>query len=77
MEMKIKLEEIDWNAWLYDKGMPPIVPKFDTTLADPAYALASQWAKAVATDIDPSELEFAVTDLRGWFAGQICTVGRK
>ena len=26
-EQKQKLNEIDWNRWLYQEGMPPVLPK--------------------------------------------------
>ena len=70
--MKKKLDEIDWDNWFYGKGMPPVTPKFDITLATPAYKLAEAWAKAAADNLDPSDLEFKKDDLNGWIAGQIC-----
>lgn len=27
------LQEIDWSAWLYNPGMPPVIPDYDTSLA--------------------------------------------
>jgi leukotriene-A4 hydrolase len=72
-EMKTKLDEIDWKTWLYGKGMPPVTPKFDMTLATPAYSLAKRWAEASSKDINPIDLPFQASDLKGWFAGQICT----
>jgi len=70
--MKVKLAEIDWNAWLYGRGMPPVAPAFDSTLATPAYTLAKRWTDAAAEDVDPGKLDFSAKDLKGWFAGQIC-----
>lgn len=72
-EMEKKLDSIDWNGWLYGRGMPPVTPKFDMTLATPAYELANRWAHAASKSSDPKDLDFKQTDLKGWFAGQICT----
>lgn len=69
----MKLDEIDWDTWLYGRGMPPVTPKFDMTLATPPYNLAKRWAHASSTNTDPNDLDFNKSDLRGWFAGQICT----
>ena len=35
-----KLASVDWDAWLYGLGMPPIIPKYDTTLVKPCQELA-------------------------------------
>lgn len=43
---KSLLDTIDWDAWLYTPGMPPVKPKFDTTLVDQCYALADRWHAA-------------------------------
>ena len=71
--MKEKLDEIDWKTWLYGQGMPPVTPKFDTTLAVPAYDLAKRWSDAYSKDLNPIDLPFNASDLKGWFAGQICS----
>jgi leukotriene-A4 hydrolase len=72
-DMKKKLDSIDWDKWLYGRGMPPVTPKFDMTLATPAYHLANRWAQAASNNTDPTRLDFKKSDLKGWFAGQICT----
>lgn len=72
-EMEKKLDSIDWETWLYGRGMPPVTPKFDMTLATPAYDLANRWAQAASKSSDPKDLNFKQSDLKGWFAGQICT----
>lgn len=72
-KIKDKLDAIDWEEWLHGKGMPPVTPKFDMTLATPAYNLADRWSKAAENDTDPEKLDFKKNDLKGWFAGQICT----
>lgn len=48
-DKKDKLNEIDWDLWLSHEGMPPIIPKFDETLANVSQELAKLWScKAVA-----------------------------
>ncbi|XP_073953391.1 leukotriene A-4 hydrolase-like isoform X2 [Choristoneura fumiferana] len=27
-----KLKAVDWNAWLYTSGMPPVIPNYDTSM---------------------------------------------
>ena len=71
-EMEKKLDSIDWEGWLYGRGMPPVTPKFDMSLATPAYDLANRWAEAASKSSDPKDLDFKQSDLKGWFAGQIC-----
>jgi hypothetical protein len=72
-EMKKKLDSVDWEKWLYGRGMPPVTPKFDMTLATPAYELARKWSHAASANTNPKDLDFKKSDLKGWFAGQICT----
>uniref|UniRef100_T1JM78 Leukotriene A(4) hydrolase n=1 Tax=Strigamia maritima TaxID=126957 RepID=T1JM78_STRMM len=38
-----RLAEIDWNAWLYTPGLPPVVPKFDDSLAIECKLLCERW----------------------------------
>lgn len=70
--MKKKLDDVHWQGWLYGRGMPPVTPKFDMTLATPAYDLAKRWSHAAATNTSPKDLDFKKSDLKGWFAQQIC-----
>ena len=70
--MKEKLDSIDWDAWLYGRGMPPVTPKFDMTLATSANDLAERWSHAASKSANPNDLDFKKSDLKGWFAGQIC-----
>ncbi|CAH0401387.1 unnamed protein product [Chilo suppressalis] len=28
-----RLENVDWNTWLYSSGMPPVIPQYDMTMA--------------------------------------------
>lgn len=38
-----ELEQVDWDTWLYSTGMPPVIPKYNTTLADIAHKHAKIW----------------------------------
>eukprot|EP00890_Picochlorum_soloecismus_P005680 jgi/Picsp_1/6112/NSC_03466-R1_leukotriene a-4 hydrolase len=41
---KIKsIEEIDWDAWFYSTGMPPVTNVYDQTLAKQSFDLAKAW----------------------------------
>lgn len=46
------LESIDWDRWLHGQGLPPVIPKFDTTLADEVYALVNKWIDLTKKDLD-------------------------
>ncbi|XP_046383886.1 leukotriene A-4 hydrolase-like [Ischnura elegans] len=37
------LEKVAWTAWLNTPGMPPVIPKYDTSLADACSKLRLQW----------------------------------
>uniref|UniRef100_A0A3P8UG66 Leukotriene A-4 hydrolase n=1 Tax=Amphiprion percula TaxID=161767 RepID=A0A3P8UG66_AMPPE len=39
------LNKVDWNAWMFTPGMPPVKPQYDTTLADACIALSQKWIK--------------------------------
>lgn len=47
-EKKEQLDSIDWEAWLFKPGMPPVKPQFDTTLVDQCYRLADKWINTVS-----------------------------
>lgn len=38
--------QIDWEAWYYAPGSPPVTHEYDTSLAEQAYALATKWHTA-------------------------------
>ncbi|RLN88175.1 hypothetical protein BBJ28_00021372 [Nothophytophthora sp. Chile5] len=40
------LRQIDWDAWYYSPGMPPVANKFDTTLTGQASKLGEQMARS-------------------------------
>uniref|UniRef100_A0A3P9IS18 Leukotriene A(4) hydrolase n=1 Tax=Oryzias latipes TaxID=8090 RepID=A0A3P9IS18_ORYLA len=46
------LNRVDWNAWMFTPGMPPVKPQYDTTLADACIALSQRWTKAGDQDLD-------------------------
>lgn len=41
-----ELAQVDWDAWLYSEGMPPVIPKYNTTLADIAHKHAKIWIES-------------------------------
>eukprot|EP00042_Codosiga_hollandica_P053495 m.701133 g.701133 ORF g.701133 m.701133 type:complete len:607 (+) comp58710_c0_seq5:46-1866(+) len=55
------LEEVDWDTWLNAPGMPPVIPEYDTSLADTAFQLATRWTAAQA----PFD-QFSAGDLAGF-----------
>lgn len=57
-----ELDSIDWDAWLYKPGMPPVDPKFDTTLADECYQLADKWHSSILKGEDLSS-KFSQKDI--------------
>ncbi|CAN9508361.1 unnamed protein product [Ophioblennius macclurei] len=46
------LNKVDWNAWMFTPGMPPVKPQYDTTLADACIALSQKWIKAKDKDLN-------------------------
>nr|XP_040030532.1 leukotriene A-4 hydrolase [Gasterosteus aculeatus aculeatus] len=45
------LNKVDWNAWMFTPGMPPVKPQYDTTLADACISLSQRWVKAKDQDM--------------------------
>lgn len=39
------IENIDWEAWLYTPGMPPITPKYDETLIEVCLTYKERWVE--------------------------------
>ena len=72
--MKEILDSIDWEKWFYGRGMPPVTPKFDQTMATPPKHLAKRWHDAAKNNAEVPVLDFKHSDLKGWIAGQICIV---
>ncbi|XP_017491355.1 PREDICTED: leukotriene A-4 hydrolase [Rhagoletis zephyria] len=50
-DKKDKLTEIDWDLWLHKEGLPPIIPKFDETLANVSKQLAVLWSTKSTADL--------------------------
>ncbi|XP_054743036.1 leukotriene A-4 hydrolase isoform X1 [Anastrepha obliqua] len=50
-DKKDKLTEIDWDLWLHKEGPPPIIPKFDETLADVSKQLAKLWSTKTTAEL--------------------------
>lgn len=70
-DKKDKLDAIDWRSWLYEPGMPPVNPDFDTTLVDQCYTLADKWFNTVSTmaNVDLHQ-QFKPTDIENFTANQ-------
>ncbi|XP_037934676.1 leukotriene A-4 hydrolase-like [Teleopsis dalmanni] len=49
------LKKIDWNLWLNQEGMPPIIPKFDETLANISKELALLWSSKKLIELENNE----------------------
>uniref|UniRef100_A0AAY4EXJ2 Leukotriene A(4) hydrolase n=1 Tax=Denticeps clupeoides TaxID=299321 RepID=A0AAY4EXJ2_9TELE len=45
------LKKVDWNGWMHTPGMPPVTPKYDTTMADACISLCQRWVKATEADL--------------------------
>jgi leukotriene A-4 hydrolase/aminopeptidase len=69
-----KLEAIDWDAWYFQKGMPPVdmVDKFEASLRVKALELASQWLQwdAHAQAQPPAALHASATEFTKWSTSQ-------
>lgn len=62
-----KLNTVDWDTWINGRGMPPVDPEFDTTLAKQCYDLADRWDKAR----NSSDLSgFSPSDVKSFTPGQ-------
>ncbi|KAH8327749.1 hypothetical protein KR074_006337 [Drosophila pseudoananassae] len=53
-DKKDKLEAIDWDLWLSSEGMPPIIPKFDESLANVTKELALLWSSKSVAELNDS-----------------------
>lgn len=65
------LDSIDWNTWLFKTGLPP-KPKFDTTLVDECYSLASKWINSINNNDNNNDLlkKFNENDIIKFSANQ-------
>lgn len=51
-----ELSKVDWDLWLYGEGMPPIIPPYNTKLADISHEHAKLWQDNKLSVIRASEL---------------------
>ncbi|KAJ8146730.1 hypothetical protein OY671_000226 [Metschnikowia pulcherrima] len=68
-DQKAKLDEIDWHTWLYEPGMPPVSPNFDTSMVDQCYILADKWFSAAKEGADYHG-QFKASDIASFTANQ-------
>uniref|UniRef100_A0A2I3H787 Leukotriene A4 hydrolase n=1 Tax=Nomascus leucogenys TaxID=61853 RepID=A0A2I3H787_NOMLE len=61
------LNQVDWNAWLYSPGLPPIKPNYDMTLTNACIALSQRWIIAKEDDLN----SFNATDLKDLSSHQL------
>ncbi|XP_054717226.1 leukotriene A-4 hydrolase-like [Uloborus diversus] len=61
------LDKVDWNAWLYTPGMPPVKPEYDCSLAKKCMNLAGLWTQASAEDLD----QFSAKDIAEFSSYQL------
>ncbi|XP_022671198.1 leukotriene A-4 hydrolase-like isoform X2 [Varroa jacobsoni] len=55
------LDKVDWNAWLYSPGMPPVIPEYKSCLGIPAHALCQKWLQASDNEVTSFTKEEFVT----------------
>nr|CAD7571094.1 unnamed protein product [Timema californicum] len=61
------LKSFDWELWLNTPGMPPVIPTYDTTLADDCIKLSKKW---VSWD-GQGDCAFQISDLSSFTAQQV------
>uniref|UniRef100_A0A8C6R6F3 Leukotriene A(4) hydrolase n=1 Tax=Nannospalax galili TaxID=1026970 RepID=A0A8C6R6F3_NANGA len=61
------LNQVDWNAWLYSPGLPPVKPNYDMTLTNACIALSQRWITAKEEDLS----SFSITDLKDLSSHQL------
>lgn len=67
-EVISQLKTVDWEAWLHGHGLElPVRPKYDTSLADDAHALAKKWNMARKD----TSVKFSPEDIKGFSSNQI------
>ncbi|KDN39017.1 hypothetical protein K437DRAFT_228230 [Tilletiaria anomala UBC 951] len=76
-EITKKLDNIQWDAWLYGEGvdLPVDMTKdYDSSLAEAAFALAQRWEAVItgaANNKAGAATAFGPVDIQGWNANQI------
>ncbi|XP_036617570.1 leukotriene A-4 hydrolase [Trichosurus vulpecula] len=61
------LNQVDWNAWFFSPGLPPVKPKYDMTLTEACIDLSQQWIKAKEDDLGT----FSSADLKDMSSHQL------
>lgn len=51
-----KLEEVDWDKWLYSEGMPIVLPKYNTIVYDTCKKHADLWSSETTAEIKSSDI---------------------
>lgn len=69
------ISSIDWDAWFYNPGMPPVENSYDTSLATAANDLAVRWhtADVMGIGADPPA-GAGPADIQGWGTEQVSCV---
>ncbi|XP_033647821.1 leukotriene A-4 hydrolase-like [Asterias rubens] len=44
-------DDVDWDAWFFQPGMPPIKPSYDTSLSSGCLDLCQRWCHSSSTDL--------------------------
>ena len=69
------LSSVDWESWYHSPGLPNPEPAFDTTLAEPCYALAKAWEslRPLLPTTGPTGSSFTPSrkDIENWSSTQI------
>ncbi|KAJ3648764.1 hypothetical protein Zmor_020541 [Zophobas morio] len=59
------IQSVDWNVWLYSPGMPPVIPNYNTTLAEKCNKLNKQildWDEKAACPVESSQVKNLTAD---------------
>lgn len=68
------LSKIDWEAWLHQPGLPPVIPEYDLTLLKACNEIKEKWVKWNANEPIPltsEDYESLVTDQKIYLFQQI------
>ncbi|GBN81512.1 Leukotriene A-4 hydrolase [Araneus ventricosus] len=61
------LNKVDWDAWLYAPGLPPVKPEYDYSLAKKCTDLRKAWIEADENDLG----QFTLKDIEDFSSPQI------
>ncbi|KAF4518317.1 hypothetical protein B566_EDAN009105 [Ephemera danica] len=62
-DKKNVLDSVDWQTWFFGTGMPPVIPQYDTSLAEQCSKLAERWQSFSETDLSSMEKAPLLADL--------------